>query len=124
MTDQRTTTQKGLGWQHQKERDALLRVHVDGTPCWWCGLPMYRDRTNNWDHNPTSNDRASGSLAADHSHARAQGGIKADRLLHGWCNKQRGEGNRDHLRPVVTGIDVTDTRSTDDQLGVRLIAWP
>ncbi|WJJ10806.1 hypothetical protein P9990_19835 [Prescottella equi] len=123
MTDQRTTTQKGLGWQHQKDRDALLRAHVDGTPCWWCGLPMYRDRTENWDHNPTSNDRASGSLAADHSRARADGGTKADRLLHGICNKQRQAGSRDHLRPAVTGQHPSEP-IPEDQLGIRLIPWP
>ncbi|NKR41992.1 hypothetical protein GS503_14355 [Rhodococcus hoagii] len=97
----KSTTERGLGWQHQKERDALLRVHVEGTPCWWCGKPMHRDRTQNWDYDPDSPDRASGSLAADHSHARAHGGTKADRLLHGRCNKERQDGSRDHQRPVL-----------------------
>ncbi|NKU18363.1 hypothetical protein GS907_07225 [Rhodococcus hoagii] len=119
----KTTTEKGLGWKHQKERDSLLRVHTDGTPCWWCGLPMYRDRTTNWDHNPTSSDRASGSLAADHSHARTHGGTKADRLLHGRCNKQRQAGSRDHLRPAVTGQHPSEP-IPEDQLGIRLIPWP
>lgn len=97
----KTTKQRGLGWTHEKTRARLLRTHIDGTPCYWCGRPMYRDRTHNWDYNPTSTDRASGSLAADHTHARTHGGTKADRLLHGTCNKQRGDGSRDHKRPAL-----------------------
>ncbi|WP_251550281.1 hypothetical protein [Rhodococcus sp. 11-3] len=119
-----TTTERGLGWQHQKQRDRLLKAHIDGTPCWWCGLPMYRDRTRNWDHDPTSPDRASGSLAADHSHARAHDGTHADRLLHGICNKQRQDGRNDHLRPAITGLDPTTTADSDDPLGIRLLPWP
>ncbi|MFC9555565.1 hypothetical protein ACFTWF_32540 [Rhodococcus sp. NPDC056960] len=88
----RTTTEKGLGWQHQKQRDRLLRAHTDGTACWWCDQPMYRDKTRNHDGE---------ALAADHTHARANGGTTADRLLHGRCNKERGKGDRDHLRPAL-----------------------
>lgn len=120
----RTTTARGLGWQHQKVRDHLIRMHVDGTPCRWCAQPMYRDRTENWDYTPASTDRASGSLAADHSHARSDGGTKADRLLHGICNKQRQAGRNDHLRPAITGQDTTAARAGDDLLGVRLLPWP
>ena len=80
-----TTTRRGLGWQHQKQRAALLRRHVEGTPCWWCGRPMYRSQ----------------GLAADHTQARARGGRHADRLLHTLCNAARGDGSRDHLRPAL-----------------------
>jgi 5-methylcytosine-specific restriction endonuclease McrA len=80
-----TTTERGLGWQHQKQRAALLRRHIDGTLCFWCGLPMYRSQ----------------ALAADHSVARARGGRNADRLLHTPCNSERGDGTRDHLRPAL-----------------------
>lgn len=97
----KSTTAKGLGWAHQQQRERLLRAHTDGALCWWCARPMYRDRTRNFDHDPTSNDQGSGSLAADHSHARAHGGTKADRLLHGLCNKERGEGARDDQRPAL-----------------------
>ncbi|VFA94761.1 Uncharacterised protein [Nocardia farcinica] len=82
----RTTTQKGLGWRHQQQRKRLLAQLRDGEPCWWCGLPMYRVQ----------------ALAADHSKARAHGGQHADRLLHDKCNKARGAGDRDHLRPALT----------------------
>ncbi|QXU53625.1 hypothetical protein [Rhodococcus sp. LW-XY12] len=118
-----STTARGLGWDHQKTRERLLRNHVDGTPCWWCSLPMFRNRTNNWDHDPTSNDPASGSLAADHSQARAHGGTQADRLLHGTCNKERQDGRRDHLRPAVTGHRI-GAEESEEPLGIRLLPWP
>lgn len=89
MSRKPTTTAKGLGWDHQVQRDYLIARHVEGTPCWWCGKPMFRTQ----------------ELAADHSHTRATGGTKADRLLHALCNKRRGDGSRDHLRPAVTGKD-------------------
>lgn len=83
----KTTTEKGLGWDHQQVAKELKRVHVEGTICWWCGEPMYLSQ----------------GLAADHSKARAKGGTKADRLLHGPCNSARGKGERDHLRPALKG---------------------
>lgn len=89
---QRNTTQRGLGWKHQKQRARLLAQHQDGTPCWWCGEPLYRDATRNWDHKP---------LHGDHTQTRATGGTTTDRLLHDTCNKRRGDGTRDHLRPTL-----------------------
>ena len=82
---QRNTTQRGLGWKHQKQRARLLSTHIDGTRCWWCGEPMYKDQ----------------ALAADHTQARAHGGTIADRLLHDLCNKERGDGTRDANRPAL-----------------------
>lgn len=55
---------------------------------------MHRDPTKNWDGK---------ALHADHTKARATGGTRADRLLCDTCNKQRGTGDRDHLRPALTG---------------------
>ncbi|UVK59019.1 HNH endonuclease [Gordonia phage KappaFarmDelta] len=95
--------QRGLGHAHKQQVKHLKTRHVDGTPCWWCGKPMYLDRTRNPDYNPTSPDPASGSLAGDHTLARTHGGTLADRLLHGRCNKQRGDGRHDHTRPALTG---------------------
>ncbi|AMU73716.1 hypothetical protein BAB79_02780 [Mycobacteroides abscessus] len=122
----RTTTQKRLGHDHQQQRNRLLARHVDGQPCWWCGKPMYRDRTRNWDHNPNATrsdgkpDTSSGSLAADHSTARAQSTTsRADRLLHGTCNKQRQGGHRDDQRPALT-----NPPDTDPALGTRIFNWP
>lgn len=91
------TTERGLGWTHQKRRARLLKRHIDGTPCpcqpgcgpgCICasnpyGLPMYRDPARNPDGLP---------LDADHSIARALGGTHADRLLLATCNRSRGTG--------------------------------
>ena len=97
----RTTTEAGLGYEHQRIRRRLLTNHVDGSPC-PCGvgtdcgprclcraagyaLPMYRDASRNPDGMP---------LEADHTLARSQGGRKADRLMLATCNRSRGDGTR------------------------------
>jgi hypothetical protein len=91
-TGRLTTKQRHLGWTHQQQRERLLRKHREGTRCWWCGKPMYRQAERNPDGR---------SLNADHSIARAHGGRKADRLLHDSCNKARGDGSRDDQRPAL-----------------------
>jgi hypothetical protein len=101
MPDRRTTTEQGLGWEHQRTRRRLLLTHVDGTPCPCleagdCGpgclcrraghaLPMYRNPSLNPDGRP---------LEADHTLARSQGGKRADRLMLSTCNRSRGDGSR------------------------------
>ncbi|GAA2022437.1 hypothetical protein GCM10009756_10090 [Pseudokineococcus marinus] len=92
-----SSTARGLGYRHQQRRAYLLRVTPDGTPCWWCGRPMY----------PQTQP---GTLDADHGRARAHGGHQADRLLHSPCNRSRGDGSRDHLRPALTGVPVQRSR--------------
>lgn len=119
----KTTTARGLGWQHQQIRRRLLVNHRDGTPCWWCGKPMHREPTLNWDYDPTSQAPGNGALAADHTLARAAGGTRADRLLHGLCNKQRGDGSRDDQRPALGGTATPAAQSTGP-LGVRTMPWP
>lgn len=92
---QTTTTARGYGWKHQKQRDRLLYNHQDGTPCWWCGLPMYRNKNQNWDQKP---------LAADHTNPNgAKNNQLANQLLHGHCNSQAQDHKNDHLRPALTG---------------------
>lgn len=76
---QRTTTQKGLGWDHQQNRKRLLKALVDGTPCEYCGRPMFKTQ----------------ELDADHELARNHGGRKANRLLHASCNRRRKDGSND-----------------------------
>ena len=88
------TTARGLGWQHQKRRLELIESHNDGEPCYWCGLPMWKDATRNWDERP---------LEADHVTPRSVATTPADRLLHQWCNRKRGAGENDHRRPSLTG---------------------
>ena len=90
----KSTTERGYGWKHQKQRERLLRAHKDGAPCWWCGKPMYLDKSKNWDGK---------SLAADHPEPNgARKGLPAKRLLHHNCNSQAKEHNSDHLRPALT----------------------
>lgn len=100
------TTERGLGWAHQRDRARLLLDHVDGTPCpclelndcgpacpcrrLGIGLPMYRDPLLNVDRR---------ALQADHSRARSRGGTRADRLLLATCNASRGNGTRRRPAP-------------------------
>ena len=80
---------------HDLPRKRLLIALKDGTPCWWCGLPMHKDKQPNWD---------GWALAADHSNPHgAKNGEQPDRLLHGRCNSQRQDGRYDARRPALTG---------------------
>ena len=99
------TTDRGLGWQHQKQRARLIARHRDGTRCWWCGEPMYRTAERNPDKQ---------ALNADHSITRSTGGTQADRLLHDRCNKERGDGTRDHQRPALLALTGGCPRNTLD----------
>ncbi|MGW5377452.1 hypothetical protein ACWESM_18600 [Nocardia sp. NPDC003999] len=77
---------------------------------------MYRDARRNPD---------GATLEGDHSTPRSRGGRVADRLLHSTCNRQRGDGSRDHLRPAVTGEPYTPQNSPDrPDLGIRAMPWP
>jgi hypothetical protein len=126
----KTTTERGLGWRHQQMADALKRKHQDGTPCDWDGRPMYLDRTKNWDYDPESTNPASGALQADHSKMSRGEALRRglpiplpDRLLHGECNRQRGDGRNDHLAWINTGRPpVIDGVSGGGEL--LLMAWP
>ncbi|MGB3484010.1 MAG: hypothetical protein WBB07_17565 [Mycobacterium sp.] len=98
----KTTTERGLGWKHQQKVDALKRSHRDGSPCEWCGKPMYLDPTKNWDY--TEDTPGSGGLHGDHGEMTRAEAIRRgvpiplpDRLLHRRCNQQRGDGVNDHL---------------------------
>lgn len=123
----KTTTEKGLGWRHRQAVDGLKRRHVDGSPCDWCGRPMYLDRTKNWDYNPESTSPLSGTLHADHSAMTRADAIRQgvpiplpDRLLHQTCNIQRGDGGNDHLAANAAGQAAADTEA-----GVTLLMpWP
>lgn len=98
----RSTTQRGLGHDHQKQRQRLLARLVDGTPCDWCGQPMTREM----------------ELDADHELARSRGGKKAGRLLHARCNRSRGAGDRD----PQTGVP-TMPKSTAERAKHCLLPW-
>jgi len=118
------TSDKGLGWRHQQAVEELKRKHVDGTPCDWCGKPMYLDRTQNPDYDPEGS-RLSGVLHGDHSTQsrseairRGQKVLPPDRLLHGECNRQRGAGLNDHL---AASNRETDRGTTVEELSMP---WP
>jgi hypothetical protein len=106
----RTTTQRGLGHPHKVRALQLKQRHVEGTECWWCGEPMYLAQ----------------GLHADHSHARGAGGLGTlpDRLLHGRCNEQRGDGRNDHQRPALTGQPMATKGTMMADLGIRAMPWP
>ena len=84
---------------------------------------MYRDPTRNYDYNPNSTNPANGVLHADHSGMSRAEAIRRglpiplpDRLLHGRCNIQRGEGTNDHLAATNP-----TTAAPQSQL---LMPWP
>ncbi|UVO12825.1 hypothetical protein NM962_01250 [Mycobacterium sp. SVM_VP21] len=103
--NKRTTKEKGLGNRHRLQVEYLKSVHVEGTICWWCGEPMFLAQ----------------GLSGDHSIPRSQGGTVADRLLHGPCNSERGDGRRDHLRPALVG---RRPPTNLDELGTLVMRWP
>lgn len=70
-----STTSRGLGWQHQQARAAALRALVPGTPCPFCGDPMFAEQ----------------QLDYDHAVPRALGGHNGPRrLAHSSCNRKAG----------------------------------
>jgi hypothetical protein len=114
-----STTDKGLGYRHQKSTAGLKQTHHDGSPCDWCGRPMYLDRTRNHDYRPASTNPTSGELQGDHSKMPRSEALRLglpipppDRLLHAECNRQRGDGLNDHLAAVNTATSgLVDTSS-------------
>lgn len=78
---------------------------------------MWRDPDRNPDGAP---------LEADHSRSRANHGTTgnhADRLLHMRCNRERGDGSRDHQRPAITG-HTPAPHQPDPALGHQAMPWP
>ncbi|AGT11705.1 HNH endonuclease [Mycobacterium phage Ejimix] len=101
----------GLGWRHQRALKALRRDHVDGSPCDWCGRPMWLDPTRNYDYDPEVKRNGNGVLQGDHMEPRREYLKRGeptplpDRLLHAECNRQRGDGKNDHLAWVNRKCD-------------------
>lgn len=90
----RTTKQRGYDNRHKRIRKRLIATMTPGTPCWWCGKPMYPEAEKNPDGRP---------LAADHVQAGGAGRNEAaGRLLHFTCNSARQDGARDDTRPAIT----------------------
>lgn len=85
LNKKQNTTQRGYGHTHQQARKRLIHNHKDGTPCQYCGQPMYRDKHKNWDGH---------TLEADHEHRQKDATNKRrnlpTRLLHKTCNALDG----------------------------------
>ena len=113
-----TTKQRGYAGTHIRIRRGLLAGLVDGTSCYWCGLPMFREPTKNWDARP---------LAADHDTEKARDRGRAGRLLHFTCNSQRQDGRFDNERPAVLGCAVQEwnerRREVADQAEAVPFVW-
>ncbi|WP_431231513.1 hypothetical protein ACQ856_18295 [Mycolicibacterium psychrotolerans] len=113
-----TTTQKGLGGDHQANRERLLHRHVNGKPCWWCGEPMYREKERNPD---------GFALEADHSRKRAthgNHGNRADRLLHKLCNIARNTTPDDQRPALLKLLKTQPAEPNPNDLGPLAMAWP
>lgn len=73
-TGTRTTTEKGLGWPHQKRRARLLE-EAYGTDCLKCSQLMLRGQ----------------QLDLDHDLPRVLGGKAGEgRMAHAYCNRSAG----------------------------------
>lgn len=97
----KTTTQRGYGHTHQKQRRKLLAQHKDGAPCPECGKPMYKTAAKNFDGAALEADHGPGSALkyADNKQA-----TKATRLLHRTCNRSGGAWDKPRpARPVPKG---------------------
>ncbi|SCL32029.1 hypothetical protein GA0070616_4376 [Micromonospora nigra] len=71
---QRTTTEQGLGWEHQQARAKAL-PKAWGQPCPYCGQPMLQGQ----------------DLDLDHAQPRALGGHHGPRrMAHAHCNRAAG----------------------------------
>jgi hypothetical protein len=119
------TTAQGLGYRHRVAVERLFDALTDGSPCDWCGRPRNKDRTKNWDYHPASTNPANGKLQGDHSGMSRSEALRRgvpiplpDRLLHGECNRQRGDGANDHLAASANGATTT---SATQQLAMP---WP
>lgn len=84
-TNRPSATKRGYGPRHRNAVNRLRATHIDGTPCYWCGQPMYNDRTLNPDYNPDATrtdgkpDTTSGVLAGDHTNGKGGGALS---LIH------------------------------------------
>lgn len=97
----KTTTQRGYGHTHQKQRRKLLAQHKDGAPCPECGKPMYKTAAKNFDGAALEADHGPGNALkyADNKQA-----TKATRLLHRTCNRSGGAWDKPRpARPVPKG---------------------
>jgi hypothetical protein len=79
-----STTTRGLGYEHQKQRRLLLPYAI-GRVCPLCPYVMTKAQA----YAPVKGGHG---LDLDHSLPRSLGGTVGDRIVHAWCNRSRGNG--------------------------------
>jgi hypothetical protein len=80
-----TTSQRGLGADHQADKKRLKALHRDGDLCWRCGQPMYKSQ----------------ELDRDHMVDRVLGGASGPAVLaHAACNRSAGAKLGNQLRRI------------------------
>jgi 5-methylcytosine-specific restriction endonuclease McrA len=83
MARQGNSEAVGLGWAYRKRRAADMARMPDGTPCYYCGQPMWKKTQK---------------LHYDHIIPRAIGGKDGPcRITHAACNIRAGQ--RVRIRP-------------------------
>lgn len=86
-----TTTKRGYGHSHQKQRRVMLAQLVDGSPCEECGRPMFKNASKNFDGAALEADHGPGSAL---KYAVDKQRVRATRLLHRTCNRRGGAWDR------------------------------
>lgn len=90
-----TTTERGLGGDHQADKRRLLAQHREGTACWRCGQPMFKSQ----------------GLERDHVIDRARGGAQGPAVLaHMECNRAAGARLGNQMQPRVIMAAAHDVR--------------
>lgn len=109
-----STTNRGYGATHVRQRKRLLYQLKDGTPCEVCGRPLYKDADKNFDGAPLEADHGPGSALKFKNGAEKRTTL-ATRLLHRYCNRSGGAWESEQ---TARSTDVGPT-SFPDGVGVR-----
>ncbi|WP_165164922.1 hypothetical protein [Corynebacterium qintianiae] len=114
----KSTTDRGYGYSaHQVPLKQLFYNLIDGAECEWCGRPMYRDSSRNFDE---------ATLEGDHNDDDGTG--KPDktkppkRLIHRRCNRQKLDSLTKH-GPEWYAKHGQDTHTPLDWPGGHTITW-
>ena len=100
-----TTTERGLGCDHQRQRVTALTALRDGDPCARCGRPMWRADVYWVNGKPRSR-----TLDLDDFPGRMYGGPQVKRLSHRSCNRRAGQ------RQTTAALRTRGHRLTRSQL--------
>ena len=109
-----STTNRGYGATHVRQRKRLLYQLKDGTPCEVCGRPLYKDADKNFDGAPLEADHGPGSALKFKRGAEKRTTL-ATRLLHRYCNRSGGAWESEQTARSTDG----EPTSFPDGVGVR-----